>query len=81
VSTDLFLEGGGGLMGYAFGAFGLFTWLVGNGDDRSFGISASAGGATVWGSKEVSQGTRTYDERVSITGPMVSLGLTYRKGL
>jgi hypothetical protein len=85
-STDLFAEGGGGYMGYAFGALGVHTWLDGRGDPGSFGLSVAAGGAAVWGSKEVE--TTTFNggrfftrETVTVGGPMVSLGIHYRYGL
>ncbi len=72
-------------MGYSYGAIGAFTWVRGNGDAGSVGLSVSAGGAAVWGNRE-----RVYDEgtqyeyvdtdRVILAGPMMSFGLTYRFG-
>lgn len=83
--TFLFLEGGGGVMGYGFGDLGVFTWVRGNGDAGSIGICALAGGAGVWGARKktttLSTGeTFTDTEIVSIAGPMVGIGMTYRFG-
>ncbi|NOZ88271.1 MAG: hypothetical protein GXP49_18830 [Deltaproteobacteria bacterium] len=79
--TDLFLSGGGGLVGYWFAEFGVFTWITGNGDIGSLGLSASAGGAGIWGTqKRVTQ--YGFDQRtVDVVGPMVSFGLAYRFGI
>ncbi|MFO8072535.1 MAG: hypothetical protein R6V85_11735 [Polyangia bacterium] len=84
--TDLYLEGGGGVMGYGFGAIGVSSWLIGNGDAGSLALSVSAGGAAVWGAIEVTEkdsaGTVTdrHTDTVLIAGPIVSLGLTHRFG-
>jgi hypothetical protein len=83
--TFLFVEGGGGLMGYGFGDVGVFTWVRGAGDAGSVGISALAGGAGVWGvrSRKVPDGAGgEYEqtEEISIAGPLVGVGLTYRFG-
>ena len=85
-STDLFAEGGGGIMGYAFGALGVHTWLVGRGDAGSLAVSVAAGGASVWGSQTVEvtvpgNTVFTSESRFGIAGPMASLGLQYRMGL
>lgn len=83
--NDLFIEGGGGVMGYWMVGAGVGTWLVGNGSPGSWKLSISAGAAGIWGSKEVttttSSGTSSYDRDVSIDGPMVSFGVTRRFGL
>lgn len=88
--TDLFAEGGGGVMGYWFVGVGTGAWIVGNGSPGSFYLSVSAGAAGVRGSKEVTTTvddfngapyTSTYDEDVAVEGPMVSVGLTRRFGL
>lgn len=71
--TDLFFGGGGGRMGYWFGEVGVFAWVTGNGDAGSFGLSASAGAAGLWGDDEDG-------DSITIIGPMVSIGLTYRFG-
>jgi len=83
--TYLFAEGGGGLMGYGFGDIGVFTWVRGAGDAGSVGVSALAGGAGVWGvrSRKVPDGLGgQYVEvqDITILGPMVGVGLTYRFG-
>jgi hypothetical protein len=88
--VDMFLDGGGGVMGYWYGALGIFTWVRGNGDAGSVGISASAGGAGLSGQRAKTESrtdyqtkeTNTYTdtERLSIAGPMFSLGLTIRLG-
>ncbi|MBW2531242.1 MAG: hypothetical protein JRI55_07155 [Deltaproteobacteria bacterium] len=83
--TFLFGEGGGGVMGYGFGNIGVFTWVRGAGDAGSVGISALAGGAGIWGvrKKTYDEGTPqeyTVTEQVTIAGPMVGVGLTYRFG-
>jgi hypothetical protein len=86
-STDLYAEGGGGVMGYAYGALGVHTWLVGRGDAGSLALSVAAGGAGMWGRHSVTvtpvDGGGSYSsyESVSITGPMASLGFQYRMGL
>ncbi len=83
--TFIFLEGGGGVMGYGFGDLGVFTWVRGNGDAGSIGISALAGGAVVWGVREKTTTPAVGEpysvtETVLISGPMVGLGMTYRFG-
>jgi hypothetical protein len=84
--TYMFLEGGGGVMGYAFGDVGVFTWVRGAGDAGSVGISALAGGAGVWGVRERTVSDPgigedyTDTETITIAGPMVGVGLTYRFG-
>ncbi len=91
--VNLFLEGGGGVMGYGFGALGVFAWVRGNGDNGSIGLSTSAGFAVVWGSRERTvtntwtdendepyTSTWTDTESVTVGGPMISLGFTYRFG-
>ncbi len=76
--TDMFVEGGGGVMGFGFGAIGVFTWLRGNGDAGSIGLSASAGAAGIWSEKRRQYATYTDSERVVISGPMFALGLNIR---
>ncbi len=78
--TEMYIEGGGGLMGYWFGAVGVFTWMRGNGDAGSLGLSVSAGAAGVWGNRERDRGDFKEVERVAIGGPMIALGLSYRFG-
>ncbi|MDD5307167.1 MAG: hypothetical protein PHU25_07585 [Deltaproteobacteria bacterium] len=83
--TSLFVEGGGGVMGYGFGALGVSSWIIGNGDAGSLQLSVSAGGAAVWGSREVTQTDSegkeyTTAQEVMVAGPMVSMGLAYRFG-
>jgi hypothetical protein len=78
--TDLFLGGGGGRMGYAFGEVGVFTWIKGNGDSGSFGVSTSAGGSGVWGVRKREYEDHWDTEHIVVAGPMVSLGLVYRFG-
>jgi hypothetical protein len=81
--ADLFIEGGGGVMGYAYGAVGVFTWLSGNGGPGSLGLMASAGGAGVWGARTQENYRYEYKntEEIVVAGPMVSLGLRYRAAL
>ncbi len=79
--VDLFFEGGGGRMGYAFGAIGTSVWIIGNGDKGSLALSVSVGGAEIWGTREVKDGDYSYSEEVSVAGPMISFGLNYRFGL
>lgn len=81
--ADLFVEGGGGVMGYAYGAVGVFTWLNGNGGPGSLGLMASAGGAGVWGARTQENLRFQYKEtdEIAMSGPMVSLGLRYRTDL
>jgi len=76
--VDLFLGGGGGLVGYWFSEIGVFFWARGHGDAGSVGISASGGAAGIWGNlhDEGDDDTR----RIDILGPMISLGLTGRFG-
>ncbi|MCP4603025.1 MAG: hypothetical protein GY847_21330 [Proteobacteria bacterium] len=91
--VNLFVEGGGGVMGFGFGALGVFAWLRGNGDQGSIGLSASGGFAVVWATRERtvtntwtnedgSSDTNTWTETdgVTVGGPMISLGFTYRFG-
>jgi hypothetical protein len=87
--TDLFAEGGGGVMGYWYAGVGTGAWILGNGSPGSWYLSVSAGAAGIRGSKEVTTTvddfngvpyTYTYDRDVSVEGPMVSVGLTRRFG-
>ncbi len=91
--STLFIEGGGGIAGYGMGALGVSTWLKGNGDAGSLGLSVSVGGAGAWVdySGELIQtplpDDTDYDpedaddaDTYMIIGPMVSLGFTYRFG-
>lgn len=83
--NDLFLEGGGGVMGYWLIGAGVGTWVVGNGSPGSWKLSISAGAAGIWGTKQVTTTTAnsswTSDESVELAGPMVAFGLTRRFGL
>lgn len=83
--NDIFLEGGGGVMGYWLVGAGVGTWLVGNGSPGSWKLSISAGAAGIWGTKEVTtitqNNTYVHDEDVELAGPMVSFGVTRRFGL
>lgn len=80
--NDLFIEGGGGVMGYWLVGAGVGTWVVGNGGPGSWKLSISAGAAGIWGTKEVTTTTATYSstyhEDVDVTGPMVSFGVARR---
>ncbi|MDJ0766412.1 MAG: FlgT C-terminal domain-containing protein [Myxococcota bacterium] len=93
--TDLFIEGGGGeFVGNSLGALGVFTWLKGNGDAGSIGLSVSTGFAAVWhdvGDEDEDEtdiddeplngdGEEDEDQNVMAIGPMVSVGLDYRFG-
>lgn len=88
--SDLFLEGGGGVMGYWLVGAGVGTWVVGNGAPGSWKLSISAGVAGIWGSREVTETVMsppdqprvyTYDEDIGIGGPMVSVGFQRRFAL
>lgn len=83
--NDLFLEGGGGVMGYWLVGAGVGTWLVGNGSPGSWKLSIAAGAAGIWGTKEVtvssSQYSWTEQYDVEVAGPMVSFGVTRRFAL
>lgn len=88
--SDLFLEGGGGLMGYWFAGAGVSTWIRGNGVPGSVRLSVSAGGAGISGSREVTETypdatgqpvPYTYTDSISVNGPMVAAGLAYRFAL
>jgi hypothetical protein len=87
--SDLFLEGGGGVMGYWFAGVGVASWMLGNGSPGSWKLSVSAGAAGIIGSKRVttnypalapgqSAQTSSYDQSIDVAGPMVSFGLTRR---
>lgn len=80
--NDIFLEGGGGVMGYWLAGAGVGTWIVGNGSPGSWKLSISAGAAGVWGTKQVTTitdtSTSSYDEDVELAGPMVAFGVTRR---
>lgn len=87
--SDLFIEGGGGVMGYWLAGVGVSTWVVGNGSPGSWKLSVSAGGAGIMGSKEITRTVTRPDgvsyksedtEDISIAGPMVALGLARRFG-
>lgn len=81
--VDLFLEGGGGVMGYAYGAIGVFGWLSGNGGPGSLGLMASAGGEGLWGARTRRNLRYHYTDSddIVVAGPMASLGLRYRAAL
>jgi hypothetical protein len=76
--VDMFLGGGGGLVGYGFGEVGVFVWARGNGDAGSLGFTAAGGVAGIWGNLEGDDGRGT--RNVGILGPMISLGATWRFG-
>jgi hypothetical protein len=82
--SDLFLEGGGGFVGYWFAGIGLGTWIKGSGAPGSYRLSVSAGAAGIRGSTEVTETyatyTDTYDQDLDVMGPMVSVGLSRRFG-
>lgn len=82
-NADLFFEGGGGIMGYSYGAVGVFGWISGNGGPGSLGLMASAGGAGIWGTRtrRNNRWGQVDREHTRVAGPMVSLGLRYRAGL
>ncbi|HUT77838.1 MAG TPA: hypothetical protein VM285_09145 [Polyangia bacterium] len=77
--VNMFLGGGGGLVGYFFSEIGVFVWARGNGDAGSLGFTAAGGFAGIWGNLE-GQNDEYGTNNVSILGPMISLGLTYRFG-
>lgn len=83
--NDLFLEGGGGVMGYWMFGAGVGTWVVGNGSPGSWKLSISAGAAGIWGTKQVTTTTANSswvsNETVDLAGPMVAFGVTRRFGL
>lgn len=83
--NDLFLEGGGGVMGYWLVGAGVGTWVTGNGSPGSWKLSISAGAAGIWGTREVTVTGPTYSyvnqQDVEVGGPMVSVGLSRRFGL
>ena len=76
--TDLFLEGGGGFIGFWYGAIGVHSWVLGNGEPGSVGLSASVGGAGIWAQQVSANKDNLRD--IYIGGPMIGLGLTYRFG-
>lgn len=89
--SDLFLEGGGGVMGYWYAGVGVSTWIIGNGSPGSWKLSVSAGGAGIFGSKRTTTTypalngqpayTYSYSQSIDVAGPMVSFGLTRRFSL
>ena len=83
LNADLFFEGGGGVVGYAYGAVGVFGWLSGNGGPGSVGLLASAGGAGVWSARtrENLRYGYTEEDDTEVAGPMASIGLRYRMGV
>jgi hypothetical protein len=82
--NDLFIEGGGGVMGYWLVGAGVGTWITGNGSPGSWKLSISAGAAGIWGTREVTVTSPTYSyvsrQDVEIGGPMVSFGIARRFG-
>jgi hypothetical protein len=84
----VFARGGGGDAGFAFGELGLKTLLHGNGDRGSVFLSATLGGAGVFGDKKTScqvydpqsgqQVQGTCRESVDYSGPMVGFGMEWR---
>jgi hypothetical protein len=77
-TIDLFMAGGGGQMGYAFGEIGIFVWILGKGDAGSWGLSAAAGGAGIW-IEHPKDDLET--QRTTIAGPLFSLGETHILGV
>ncbi len=86
--SDIFLEGGGGVMGYWYAGVGVSTWIVGNGSPGSWKLSVSAGAAGIFGSKRTTATypaqngypaySYSYNQSIDVAGPMVSFGLTRR---
>ncbi len=89
--TWLLARGGGGASGFAYGELGLRLLLWGNGLADSFFVSATLGGAGLFGEKKVkctyydpATGMQVEDtthkcfEPVNYAGPMVGLGFEWR---
>jgi hypothetical protein len=77
----LLFRGGGGSAGYAYGELGLRILTHGNGERRSLFLTASVGGASVWGEKDTpcySDSTQTCTESISYGGPMAGFGVEWR---
>lgn len=83
--NDIFLEGGGGVMGYWLVGAGVGTWITGNGSPGSWKLSISAGAAGIWGTREVTVRGNDYvyvsQQDVEVGGPMVSFGIARRFGI
>jgi hypothetical protein len=89
--SDVFLEGGGGVMGYWYAGVGVSTWIIGNGSPGSWKLSVSAGAAGIFGSKRTTTTyqaqfgqpayTYNYNQSIDVAGPMVSFGITRRFSL
>lgn len=82
----LIFRGGGGRSGYVFGEAGLRVLASGNGDQGSFYITPTIGGASLWGEEDIDCGEYDYDydgdgvctRDVDYGGPMVGIGLEWR---
>lgn len=84
----LIFRGGGGRSGYVFGEAGLRVLAAGNGDQGSFYITPTIGGASLWGEEDIDCGEYEYDydydgdgvctHDVDYGGPMVGIGLEWR---
>ncbi len=77
--VNMFLGGGGGRLGHAYGEIGVLAWLRGNGDAGSISVSGAVGGAGAWVTGKKLDSDR-YAEETFMAGPMVSFGLNYRFG-
>lgn len=77
--VNMFLGGGGGRLGHAYGEIGVLAWLRGNGDAGSVSVSGAVGGAGAWVTGKKLDSDR-YAEETFMAGPMVSFGLNYRFG-
>ncbi|MBN2525698.1 MAG: hypothetical protein JXR76_04830 [Deltaproteobacteria bacterium] len=77
--VNLFMGGGGGRLGHAYGEIGVLAWLRGNGDAGSISVSGAVGAAGAWviGRNLDNSG---YAEETFMAGPMVSFGMNYRFG-
>lgn len=78
-STDIVAEGGGGALGYGYGALGVHTWLKGLGDPGSVGFSIAGTYAALDGRAAITDST--FSRSVLLSGPSVSVGFDYRWGL
>lgn len=86
--TWILMRGGGGVAGYAFGEVGLRVLLQGNGDRGSLYLTPTLGGGGVFGETDC-DGDDAYEqyvdqdgecfEEVSYAGPLVGLGVEWRR--
>jgi hypothetical protein len=77
----LLLRGGGGAAGYAYGELGLRVLTHGNGERNSVFLTASVGGAEVWGEEDAPctyDPTQTCTNTISYGGPMAGFGVEWR---